>query len=72
MRIDDQIKRVCLKTDISASEVGRRLNKSPQAFLQKMKRGTFTLDDLYDIALVTGCELHCSFVFPDGDTVVIR
>ena len=72
MRIDDQIKKLCLKSDVSASELGRRLNKTPQAFLQKMKRGTFTLDDLSDIALVAGCELSCSFVFPDGESIVIR
>lgn len=35
MRIDDQIKMLCVKTDLSISEIGRRLNKTPQAFSQK-------------------------------------
>jgi len=72
MRIDDQIKMLCVKSGISVSEIARRLNKSPQAFSQKMKRGSFTLDDLNDIALVTGCEVSCKFVYPNGDAIIIE
>ena len=72
MRIDDQIKMLCIKSDLSISEIGRRLNKSPQAFSQKIKRGNFTLDDLNDIAMVTGCKFKCSFVYPDGDEISIE
>lgn len=72
MRIDNQIKMLCAKSELSASEIGRRLNKTPQAFSQKIKRGTVTVDDLSDIAMVTGCKLECSFVFPDGEKIVIR
>lgn len=72
MRIDDQLKYVSLKADLSLSEIGRRLDKTPQAFCQKMKRGSFTIDDLKDIAMVTGCKLECSFIFPDGETIVIE
>ncbi len=72
MRIDDQIKMLCIKSDLSISEIGRRLNKSPQAFSQKIKRGNFTLDELSDIAMVTGCKLRCSFVYPDGDEIIVN
>jgi predicted DNA-binding protein YlxM (UPF0122 family) len=72
MRIDDQIKMLCIKSDLSISEIGRRLNKTPQAFSQKMKRGNFTIDDLNDIAMVSGCKLECSFVFPNGDKIFIE
>lgn len=72
MRIDEQIKMLCVKSEISVSEISRRLNKTPQAFSQKIKRGKITLDDLQDIAMVSGCELECSFVFPDGDRIYIE
>lgn len=72
MRIDEQIKILCVKSNISISEIGRRLNKTPQAFSQKMKRGSFTMDDLNDIAMVTGCKLECCFVYPDGDIIRIE
>lgn len=72
MRIDEQLKMLCLKSDMSLAEMARRLNKTPQAFNQKMKRGNFSIDELKDIALVTGCELHCEFVYPNGDKVTIE
>ncbi|WP_028830064.1 DNA-binding protein [Proteocatella sphenisci] len=72
MRIDEQIKILCIKLDINISEIGRRLNKTPQAFSQKIKRGKFSIDDLLDIAMVTGCKLECSFVLPDGEKIIIK
>ena len=72
MRIDDQIKMLCVKSGLSISEIARRLNKSPQAFSQKMKRGSFTLDDLNDISLVTVCKVNCKFVYPNGDAITIE
>ena len=71
MRIDDQIKMLCLKSNISLAEMARRLNKTPQAFNQKMKRGNFSVDELTDIALVSGCELNCKFVYSNGDIITI-
>ena len=72
MRIDNQLKQMGLKVDLSLSEIGRRLDKTPQAFCQKIKRGNFTIDDLNDIAMVTGCKLKCFFEFPDGETIIIE
>ncbi len=72
MRVDAQLKMIGIKTDLSLSEIARRLNKSPQALNQKIKRGSLTIDDLNDIALVTGCKFECGFVFPDGDRIVIE
>lgn len=72
MRIDEQLKMLCLKSDISMAEMARRLNKTPQAFNQKMKRGTYTVEDLMDIALVSGCKLKCEFVYPNGDKIAIE
>ena len=36
MRIDEQLKMLCLKSDMSLAEMARRLNKTPQAFNQKI------------------------------------
>ena len=57
---------------MTISEIGRRLDKTPQAFSQKIKRGKFTIDDLEDIAMVTGCKLECSLILPDGEKIVIK
>lgn len=72
MRIDEPIKVLCVKTDLTLSEIAKRLNKTPQAFCQKIKRGTFTINDLDEIALVTGCKLECNFVLPNGEKIRIQ
>ncbi len=72
MRIDEQIKILCIKSDLTISEIGRRLNKTPQAFSQKIKRGNFTIDDTSEIAMVTDSKLECSFVLPNGEKIKIE
>jgi transcriptional regulator with XRE-family HTH domain len=72
VRIDEQLKMLCLKSNMSLAEMARRLNKTPQAFNQKMKRGNFTVEELTDIALVSGCVLKCEFVYPNGDKITIE
>jgi len=71
MRIDKNIKVLGIKTDLTMAEIGRRLHKSPQAFNQKIKRGTFTIKDLQEIANVTNCTLECDFVLPTGERIRI-
>lgn len=71
MRIDDELKILAVKTGMTLTEMGRRMDKSPQAFSQKIKRGSFTLDDMQDIALATGCSFECDFVLPDGERIEI-
>lgn len=41
MTISDQIKVLCVRSNISVAELARRLNTSPQAFNSKMKRCSF-------------------------------
>lgn len=72
MRIDEPIKILCVKTDLTLTEIAKRLNKTPQAFCQKIKRGTVNIDDLDEIALVTGCKLECNIVLPDGEKIRIK
>ncbi len=69
MRIDKQLKILAVKSDTTLAEIGRRLDKSPQSFSQKCKRNNFTVAELQDIAMVTGCKLECAFVLPDGERI---
>lgn len=72
MRIDEQLKMLAIMTDMTLGEIGERLDKSPQAFSQKMKRGKYSLEELEDIASVTGAELHCYFELPNGEQIILR
>ena len=54
MTIAEQIKVLCVRCSVSEAELARRLGKSPQSFNSKMKRESFTVDDLDKIAEVLG------------------
>lgn len=72
MRIDEQLKILAIKNSMTLSEIGERLDKSPQAFSQKMKRGNYTLDELEEIAIVTGCKMNCNFELPNGEIIILK
>ena len=69
MSVSEQLKILCVKLGISVSELGRLSGKSPQAFSQKMKRESFTVDELKQIAAAAGCNYEGSFVIPNGEKV---
>lgn len=62
---------MCVKNELTVSEIARRLEISPQALSQKIKRGTMSLGDLEEIAIVSGCKLECSFVLAGGERIAI-
>lgn len=69
MPTSEQLKILCVKLNISVSELARRCGSSPQAFSQKMKREGFTPAELKKIAEAAGCEYESSFILPNGDKV---
>ncbi|AGL01909.1 helix-turn-helix domain-containing protein [Desulfoscipio gibsoniae] len=69
MSVSEQLKILCVKLGISVSELGRISGKSPQAFSQKMKRESFTVDELKQIAEAAGCQYEGTFIMPSGEKV---
>ena len=69
MAISEQIKVLCVRCSISEAELARRLGKSPQSFNSKMKRESFTVNDLEKIAEVLGVEFSRKFILADGEKV---
>ena len=69
MRVSEQIKVLCVRCGISEAELARRLGKSPQSFNSKMKRETFTTDDLDEIAKVMGVTFKRFFVLENGEEI---
>lgn len=70
MSVSEQLKILCVKLGISISELGRMAGKSPQAFSQKMKRESFTVDELKQIANAAGCKYEGTFIIPTGEKVI--
>lgn len=69
MTISEQIKVLCVRCGVSEAELARRLGKSPQSFNSKMKRESFTIGDLDDIADALGVEFNRVFILVNGDKV---
>ncbi|MEE1314092.1 MAG: XRE family transcriptional regulator [Lachnospiraceae bacterium] len=70
MSTSEQIKILCVKLNISVSELARMCGSSPQAFTQKMKREKFTPAELKEIANKVNCQFETSFILPNGEKVI--
>ena len=69
MTISEQIKFLCVRCNMSEAELARRLGKSPQSFNAKMKRESFTIDDLNEIAEAVGVEFKRNFILTNGEEI---
>lgn len=69
MSISDQIKVLCVRSNISMAELARRLGLSPQSFSAKMKRESFTITELESIADAVGASFVRKFVLFSGEEV---
>ena len=69
MTISEQIRMLCGRFSISIAELARRTGQSPQNLSSKLKRGSFTVVELEDIAKVTGTSFKRSFVLENGEEV---
>lgn len=69
MTISEQIKVLCVRNNISVSELARRLGTTPQNFNGKMRRESFSVVDMERIAEVTGTTFKREFILRNGETV---
>lgn len=69
MTISEQVKALCVRQKISLAELARRLGTTPQNFNAKLKRESFTVAELEDIAEAVGATFERNFILDDGDTV---
>ncbi|MGN0495314.1 MAG: helix-turn-helix domain-containing protein [Lachnospiraceae bacterium] len=69
MTISEQIKILCVRCNMSEAELARRLGKSPQSFNAKMKRESFTIEDLNEIADAVGVEFKRNFILTNGEEI---
>lgn len=69
MGISEQIRVLCVRSNISMSELARRLGVSPQSLSAKMKRESFTISELDKIAEAVGASFVRKFVLYNGNEV---
>ena len=69
MTISEQIKVLCVRSDISVAELARRIGTTPQKIKKKMKRESFTIAELEDIAGAVNSSFERKFVLKNGEKV---
>lgn len=69
MTISEQIKILCIRCKVSEAELARRLGTSPQNLNSKMKRESFTIKDLDDVADALNVEFKRYFILDNGEEV---
>ena len=69
MTVSEQIKVLCIRSNISVAELARRLGTTPQNFSGKLRRDTLSIVDMERIAEVTGTKFKREFVLKNGETV---
>lgn len=69
MTISEQIKVLCVRSNISVAELARRIGTTPQNMSAKLKRETFTVPDLEEIAKAVNCSFERSFILDNGEKV---
>lgn len=69
MDVSEQIKVLCVRSNISVAELARRVGTSPQNFNAKLKRESFTVNDMEEIARAVDCSFERNFILQNGDKV---
>ncbi len=69
MTISEQIKVLCVRSNISVAELARRVGTTPQNFGRKMKRESFTVSELEDIADAVNSSFERKFVLENGEEI---
>lgn len=72
MTTSEQVKVLCVRMGISASELARQIGQSPQNFCAKLKRETISEKELILIADILGIQYEQSFTLPNGEKISIR
>ncbi len=69
MTISQKISMAMAYKGMSQAALARAVNTTPQNFNKKMKRETFTQEELERIAAALGGEYFFGFKFPDGTNI---
>ena len=69
MTLEQKVSMALAYKQISQAALARMVGQSPSNFNQKMKRGTFTVQELEKIGEALGAKYFFGFEFEDGTRV---
>lgn len=67
--ISEQIKILCVMTNISMAELARRIGLSPQSMSARLKRESFSIRELEIIADAVGATFSRKFILYNGEEI---
>ena len=72
MAVDYRIKEVMKRTGFTLTRYAAERNVSTITVSRKVNHGKWTLEQLFELANITGCRFQCCFVFKDGERIYLH
>ena len=72
MAINYKIKELFRKSGHTMMGIAAKKGICFQSLSRKINHGKFTVDELCELAELTGCQLSCFFVLPDGERIYLQ
>lgn len=69
MTTSQQIQVLCIRLNISVSELARRLGQSPQNFNAKLKRNSVSESEIQQICSILNVKHEQYFIFENGEII---
>lgn len=69
MTTSEQIRVLCVRTNVSLSELARRINQTPQNLNAKLKRNSLSQEELNKIAAALGATYEQYFLLENGEQI---
>jgi DNA-binding XRE family transcriptional regulator len=69
MKMEQKINMAAAYKGLSQAALARSIDMTPSNFNQKIKRDTFSTEELEKIALALGAVYTATFEFPDGTKI---
>lgn len=64
-----EIRETLKKSGFSIVKFAKKRGVSDQCVYRKIRQNRWTLEQLYELAKLTGCEINCCFILKDGEVI---
>ena len=72
MAVDYKIKEVFKRTKSTLMRFAAKKGVAFQGLSRKINHGKWTVDQLFELAQITGCRFQCCFIFEDGSRLYLH
>lgn len=72
MAVNYRIKEVMKRTGFTLTKYAEERQVTTITVSRKVNHGKWTLDQLFELAEITGCKFQCCFVFKDGERIYLH